>query len=226
MLYGCEAWTLKLDQQRRLKTTQRKMLRLILNARRREISGSSSSSQSSSSESASTQIDSIVLEPWPEFLRRTARWAEEQLEKANLKDWLAQWKIRKWRWAGRLMTTDAHKWSAAATLWNPGKHSSRPCGHKQARPRRRWDQEIAEYWRAALPGSDRAWHDLARDTSLWKHHCENFAKSFAKRRRRKSLVVEEQFLQKMTGTFGDRYSEPLQRWSKSIFQKFAGPGPT
>ncbi len=34
VLYGCEAWTLKIDQQKRLRTTQRKMLRTVLGAKR------------------------------------------------------------------------------------------------------------------------------------------------------------------------------------------------
>ena len=178
VLYGCEAWTLKLDQQRRLKTVQRKMLRLELNAKRRQLPrSSSSSSTTSTSDVDSIESEIIVLEPWKDFLQRTAKWTDEQLEKANISDWLEQWKTRKWKWAGRLMTKDIHKWSADATMWNPSIHSSCARGRRQARPRRRWDQDFVDYWNAASLENRRSWHELARDAAIWNEHCEKFAKA-------------------------------------------------
>eukprot|EP00973_Karenia_brevis_P094805 12424261-Karenia_brevis.AAC.1 len=80
VLYGCEAWVLRLEQQKRLRTTQRKMMRLILNAKRRKLHSSSDEDEDAE---ANEDLDREELEPWPEFLRRTARWAEEHLQAAG-----------------------------------------------------------------------------------------------------------------------------------------------
>ena len=38
-----------------------------------------------------------------------------------------------------------------------------------------WDQDFVEYWREALPGNQRSWHDLERDSSFWSSQfCEIF----------------------------------------------------
>ena len=86
VLYGCEAWTLKLDQQRRLRSVQRKMLRMVLNAKRWKLKAHSSES---SQTEASDEDESDALVPWPEFLTCTARWTEEQLKRAGQTEWLA-----------------------------------------------------------------------------------------------------------------------------------------
>ena len=96
--YGCETWVLKTDQQRRLRTTQRKMLRMVLNAKRRRVAPKESSSTSSADETEvneeQEEKEEDVMESWADFLKRTAKWTEEQLKAAGQKEWLATWRTR------------------------------------------------------------------------------------------------------------------------------------
>ena len=120
MLYGCEAWTLKTDQQRRVRAVQRRMLRLVLNSRRRRVQLSDTSQESDDGgigEEEGHDEQLHLLEPWHEFLRRTACSTEEQLKAAGQKEWLTIWRTRQWNWARKLVNEDSHKWSATATKW-------------------------------------------------------------------------------------------------------------
>ena len=108
LLYGCESWTLKVDQQRRLQVLQRKMLRMVLNVRRRTF-GASADSNSVNTDTEDSESDSVLLEPWAEFLKRTAQWTQQQLENAGLSQWTAQWKRKKWQWAAKLVQSEVRK---------------------------------------------------------------------------------------------------------------------
>ena len=175
IIYGISyIWTLKLDQQRRLRSVQRKMLRMVLNAKRWKLQASSSQ-ESSENEDEADEID--TLEPWPDFLRRTARWTEEQLEKAGQQEWLAIWRTRQWRWACKLVTKDTEKWSAVATTWQPFIHSSCRRGRAQARPKKRWDQDIVSFLETEFPDKREGWQTLARDEVEWLKLGERFTKS-------------------------------------------------
>ena len=174
LMYGCETWSLRIDQQRRLSVLQRKMLRMVLNARRRVIC-TGSSDASASADISDQDSDTSNLEPWVDFLRRTAQWTDEQLQKAGLSQWIVAWKKKKWQWAAKLMKDDADKWSVRATLWQPLLHSSAPRGRKQARPKKRWEQDFVDYLKNAWPENDRNWHELARDEEWWMSQTEAFA---------------------------------------------------
>ena len=110
--------------------------------------------------------DEAVLEPWPEFLKRTARWTEEQLKVAGQSEWLTTWRTRQWRWAHKLVTHEESKWSAIATHWNPLLHSDAPRRRAQARPRKRWIQDIGDFLEAKTHNSE-SWMLLALDEETW-----------------------------------------------------------
>ena len=112
---------------------------MVLNARRLRIQ-----SASSSEDDDETTEDIDLLEPWSEFLRRTARWTEQQLKASGQSEWLAVWRKRQWTWAGKVATKDREKWSGVATQWMPLLHSSELRGRAQARPRKRWEQDLVE----------------------------------------------------------------------------------
>ncbi len=173
VLYGCEVWTLRVDQQRRLRTVQRKMLRMVLNAKRWKLEATSS--QESEGAELDEADDTDALEPWSDFLKRTARWTEEQLSKAGQKEWLAVWRERQWKWAGKLMTKDTHKWSSVATLWQPLIHSGGPRGRAQARPKKRWNQDFVDFMEREFPDRRGEWHAMARNDEEWASLGEQFA---------------------------------------------------
>ena len=147
---------------------------MVLNAKRRTICSSSSSTTDDDKEE-DEESEPKELEPWPVFLKRTARWTEDQLEKANLQQWTAQWRKRKWTWAAKLLEHGDRKWSSIATMWQPLLHASGPCGRRQARPKRRWEQDFLEYLQATCPNETTHWHELAADRKWWGAHTEAFA---------------------------------------------------
>jgi hypothetical protein len=173
ILYGCEAWTLKKNQQNRLKTIQRKMLRMILGAKRKKMpnpveteSDRSNEEERPSSTSNSVEMDEDeILEPWPDFLRRTARLVESKMEAAGLEEWLVTWRRRQWRFAGKLVRDNKHKWSYIALQWDPQLHSRARCGRAQGRPRKRWEQDLIDFtFSRATPG---CWKIDAEDSHKW-----------------------------------------------------------
>ena len=176
LLYGCESWTLRVDHQRRLTVIQRKMLRMVLNAKRRSVP-TDGSDDSQTTDTSDIESEATCLEPWPEFLKRTALWTDEQLVKSGLHQWVVQWKTRKRQWAAKLMAEGTDKWSSTATLWRPSVHSSSRLGRRQARPKRRWDQNFVEYIASAMP--DNHWQEFAKDPKTWLSHTSMFANAQA-----------------------------------------------
>ena len=87
---------------------------MVLNAKRRTLVMASSIDDDKVEEDEEGN-ETEELEPWPDVLKRTAQWTEEQLAKANLRQWIAQWRRRKWQWASKLLDKDNNKWSAVAT---------------------------------------------------------------------------------------------------------------
>jgi len=169
MLYGCEAWTLRIDQQRRVRAVQRKMLRLVLNAKRQRVQLDGTSQESNDGiEAEEDEEQLLLLEPWPDFLWRTARWSEEHLKAAGQKEWLTIWRARQWNWATRLVNDDSQKWSATATQWQPPLHCRKPSGRLQARPRKRWEQDLVDFLAFWKPGSRETWQELAARPSEWE----------------------------------------------------------
>ena len=152
------------------------MLRLVLNAKRRQLTrSSSSSSTTSSSEDDSNESEIMVLEPLKDFLQRTAKWTDEQLEKANIEQWTRQWRRRKWAWAQKLADASNSKWSATATQWQPILHTRNRCGRRQARPKRRWEQDFVEFLHSAKPEQSRQWLEVAREKDWWSLQADAFA---------------------------------------------------
>ena len=125
-------WSLRVDQRSTLRVLQRKMLRMVLNARLRILPVASSDATSNTDASDHSSITSN-LEPWVDFLRRTAHWTDDHLKTAGLSEWTVLWKRRKWQWAAKLLGEGPGKWSVKATLWQPLVHSNIPRGRRQAR---------------------------------------------------------------------------------------------
>ena len=155
VLYGCETWTLRVDQQKRLKVVQRKMLRMVINAKRRRLNDT----EQADNDSDDTEMVDPDLESWPEFLRRTAEWTEEQLKQAGQREWLQVWRQRQWKWACALQSRHSHEWCAIATAWKPLLHTRAPSNRPQARPRKRWHEDFETLLASHLDDSSRRWTD-------------------------------------------------------------------
>ena len=197
MLYGCEAWTLTKDLTTTLKRTQRKMLRLVLNTpRRRETTqqdnddtNSNSTNDVNSNPSNTTNLENLIqltdddlLEPWADFMKRATHTAEALAHKHNVEDWPTLHLRRQWRWAQRVAQQSHDRWSWLAAGWDPTVHDKRTCNRQQARPRKRWSDDITQFlqpwYHTATETHDNNhnldWRDLATDTQLWKSLEDNF----------------------------------------------------
>ena len=173
LLYGSETWALKAEQERRLKTTQRKMMRMILNAKRRTLA-LESCSEHSKEDGRSSYEEQEVLEPWPEFLKRTAEAADRQAKNAGILEWSVACRRRKWKWAQGLLTTGNSKWSSVATSWKPTLHSSVPANRSRSRPKKRWTDDIELFIKKKFPEERRPWQELAKDLQWWRKSSEMY----------------------------------------------------
>ena len=142
MLYGCEAWTLTQALETKIRSTQRKMLRMVVSGGHRRICGDN-------------------IEAWLDWLRRTTRTVEEHLVQIGQQDWVALTRQKQWRWARKVATMSPDRWAHKATQWTPQwSHNSR----RQARPRTRWDDRINKYLQSR--SATESWMEVAK-TPQW-----------------------------------------------------------
>ena len=99
-------------------------------------------------------------------MKRTARLVESKMAAAHLEDWIVLWRRRQFRWAGKVVRDDRHKWSYIALMWDPLLHGSSFCGRSQARPRKRWDTDFRNFAVAVLGGGAN-WIDKASSKDKW-----------------------------------------------------------
>ena len=93
MLYGCESWAVTEDAKRKLRSTQRRMLRWILGVGRRKQEASDEASgdeggdhEEEPKEEEEETEDGEELEPFVTWIRRATRIAKEHMIKSDLKD--------------------------------------------------------------------------------------------------------------------------------------------
>ena len=125
---------------------------------------------------AEAEETSNGLEPWVEWIQRTTRQIEHQLETYKIDNWITKWRKRVWTWAARVASYDDFRWARRALEWCPATTS--PLCRRQARPRKRWDQDIVDF--LVSTGYDTAattWIHVAQDSKLWTSLADQFAGS-------------------------------------------------
>ena len=78
---------------------------------------------------------------------------------AGQEDWLTMWRRKQWRWAGKLIQSQHHKWSYAALGWNPQLQNSSGAKRARKRPLKRWEDDLEKF----TPD----WRRLAADDTKW-----------------------------------------------------------
>ena len=80
------------------------------------------------------------METWVEWMQRTTGWAEDELKKLKIEDWMTQQKRAHWRWAGHITRLTDDRWTARALMWSPtdGKR-------KVGRQKKRWVDDINSF---------------------------------------------------------------------------------
>ena len=167
-LYASGTWTMTQTRERIVRSTQRKMLRLILGTGRRKIvrvmlDSDSSNSDSELPESESTESE-MSVEPWTEWITRVTHTAELAAAKAGVRDWVVDQRRRKWQWAGHIARRSDGRWGRKVLDWCP--HGCRSRG----RPVTRWTDALSEYFKVNLDSDinpEDYWKPQALDREIW-----------------------------------------------------------
>jgi hypothetical protein len=171
-LYGSGSWTLTEMHLARLKKTQRRMLRSILqHGRRRQQPMSETSSIQTASE-----IQDEDLEPWLEWIQRVTREVEQVQAKLKIDDWTTACQRRKYKWAGHASRRTDGRWSTAMLDWQPEggpRQSGQGRGRRHARPNRRWCDTIDQYF-ISIGMQAGEWRIMAANRNEWHQHEAQF----------------------------------------------------
>ena len=105
------------------------------------------------------------MEQWKDFTQRATRCVEDRLRADGQEEWLATWRRRQWRYAGHLVRDNADKWSHQVLEWSPTTASRTGTYRTQARPRKRWHDELNSFHKAlAFNG---CWQATAMKKEIW-----------------------------------------------------------
>ena len=141
LLYGCAAWALTAKMEQALKTQRRKMLRYVFRLHRRRD------------------------EAWVQYVQRSAHDVDIVAEKQGMRDWVATYRLRKWRFAGALARKNDNRWSSLLMSWKPADGA----GRARARPFTRWSTDFDTF-------AGGSWIEHAKDEAAWAANEDLFAK--------------------------------------------------
>eukprot|EP00973_Karenia_brevis_P072582 10082551-Karenia_brevis.AAC.1 len=181
ILFGCKSWIMTADRERKLRSTQRRMLRNMAGTGRRrttisnnegeyeEVSVHSGTRDSPTDESSNTTALSTEqseeedeLESYTDWIKRATRLAEDQLRKAGLEDWVLLQRRWKMRWAGHTARRSDGRWAKQVLTWTPVGGHRRP-GH----PLKRWQDSIDGFIGRQFDAPKGLWMTYAQDRSVW-----------------------------------------------------------
>ena len=141
ILYGSEAWAMTKRRQVMLRSTQRKMLRLMIQAHR-----------------TYDYFDDHVS-----WIKDATKRAETAMAEHGVKSWTESQCARSWAWAGKVAQSHEGRWTYTAAKWQP--HTRRSRG----RPKARWHDPINQYLTSTTSiehqGDD--WIKVASSASTW-----------------------------------------------------------
>ena len=104
------------------------------------------------------------LEPWVDYVQRTAHLVDDLADKTGVENWLKTFRRNKWRFAGRLARVTDGRWSLRVLDWIPTSQRS------WQRPQRRWSDSLAQF-----VGGD--WMKAASDAAQWSALEEGFVEN-------------------------------------------------
>ena len=117
ILYGSETWTMTKQLQKKLRATQRKMMRLLIHAHRSYNN----------------------FEDHVEWIKDATRRAELAMATHNIKCWSESQNTRMWDWACKVAQKHDGRWTYTAAKWQP------VAVRVRGRPKTRWHDTINAY---------------------------------------------------------------------------------
>ena len=93
----------------------------------------------------STSSQEDESEDWIEYIKRSAREADEKALTHNIPNWVETQKKLTWRQALGIATQSPDRWTRKAAEWNPGLIISTRSQRKAGRPAKRWEVDLNEF---------------------------------------------------------------------------------
>ena len=133
------------DRERRLRTAQRRMLRLVYQSHRRK------------------GMDFLDEESYINWLKRTTVAAESAMDALGYELWVPAQRRKKWRWAGHVARMADHRWTCELLWWQPAS-GNRNVG----RPRIRWSDPMEQFFSTIQGSASQDWMLVAQDRPTWQ----------------------------------------------------------
>ena len=154
MLYSSGTWVVTIERQRRLRATQRRMLRMMLSSKR------------------TYKDNEGTIEDYVEWVQRATREVEKTMAAHGIKDWVGQQRLRLWQWAGKVARMKDSRWTHEILHWEL------LGGRPQGRPRTRWLDQFLPFVEHKLERQlqEGEWMHIAADTNLWSSWQEDYVK--------------------------------------------------
>ena len=145
-----------------------------------EVSSGSSAVEEDKGPTTNLEDDSEdnMEESWVDWIQRVTRDIEQKLDKANVEEWTTLRRRRLWRWAGHVARRTDHRWSTTVLNWTPqggAKQQQTGRGRAQSRPKRRWEDELDEFWEKK-GASQGFWRVFAGNREEWAACKDEFSK--------------------------------------------------
>ena len=145
VLYGSSTWTMTASRERRLKSAQRRTLRMGCKTGRKPE------------------------ETWVEWVRRATHYADAASQDHNVECWVVAQRRRKYKWAGHVARMSDDRWTFRALCWRPIS-GTRAVG----RPHKRWADDLDLYFATTLSTSPEDWIALAQSRDDWRSYEDDF----------------------------------------------------
>ena len=105
-------------------------------------------------------------EEWIEFIKRSTKGPEEHMKKMKIPCWIETHRRMKWMMAKRVASLPEERWTGKIIEWNPGLDNKIKTNRCVGRPRKRWEDDINEFWRPEET-DDTKGNDL-KNNCTWK----------------------------------------------------------
>ena len=102
-----------------------------------------------------------MLEDWVSWIKRTTDYAEQQLAKAQITDWVTEQRKRYWQFAGKMARHSDNRWSNLVLTRTPQGY------RRVGTPCKRWIDDVRKFHVQNFGGEDSDWIFTAQDVTTW-----------------------------------------------------------